>query len=136
MFKFERVYLSCPSSDFNDVDHDFRIKVIYSKTQPKLDFGIKIIESEIQRNFENQTTGLCSVVYQTSGVFFWYTRYIKFVASRRAIVRNKASLFESRTVKNHFALPTFKDSCKKNASVVRWIWVKNECIQPNMACNM
>ena len=56
--KFLMFSSSCPSSDFND-------------------FGIKISVrswfTQNKRNSENPTIGFCSIVYQTSAVF-WDTR--------------------------------------------------------------
>ena len=73
MFNFKRVYLSCPSSDFNNLGTTIQVRSCFIQNQ---------------RNFENQTMGFCSIVYKTSDVF-WDTRYRKkvlqntFVISRR-----------------------------------------------------
>ena len=54
MFNFKRIYLFCPSSDFNDLG---------IKTQVRSCFIVN------KKNFENQTIGFCSIVCQTSGAF-------------------------------------------------------------------
>ena len=54
MFKFKRLYLSCPSSNFNDLGI-------------KIDIRLCFIQN--QRKFEDQTVGFYSIVHQTPGTF-------------------------------------------------------------------